>query len=78
MPAGFYQPVKELGFIWRGNDVIRNRLGLAVQPEFASLGFIQSFVTAEGDTTLYISSADGGVLQLLPGGDVWQIITPNE
>ena len=77
-PAGFYQPVKELGFIWRGNDVIRNRLGLAVQPEFASLGFIQSFVTAEGDTTLYISSADGGVLQLLPGGDVWQIITPNE
>jgi len=77
-PAGFYQPVKELGFIWRGNDVIRNRLGLGVQPEFASLGFIQSFVTAEGDTTLYLSSADGSVLQLLPGGDVWQIITPNE
>lgn len=77
-PAGFYQPVKDLGFVWRGNDVIRNRLGLGVQPESASLGFIQSFVTSEGDTTLYISSADGTVLQLLPGGDIWQIITPNQ
>jgi hypothetical protein len=34
-------------------------------------------VTSEGETTLYISSADGTVLQLLPGGDIWQIITPN-
>ncbi|HYO89294.1 MAG TPA: hypothetical protein VER79_11635 [Candidatus Limnocylindrales bacterium] len=77
-PAGFYQPVKELGFVWRGNDVIRNRLGLGIQPEFASLGFIQSFVTPQGDTTLYLSSADGSVLQLLPGGDQWQIINPTE
>ncbi|MFN8377878.1 MAG: hypothetical protein U0452_04330 [Anaerolineae bacterium] len=77
-PAGFYQPVKQLGYIWRGNDVVRNRLGLGVQPENSSMGFIQSYVTSAGDTTLYISSADGTVLQLLPGGDVWQIITPNE
>lgn len=76
-PTGFYQPVKELGFIWRGNDVIRNRLGLGVQPDFSSLGFIQSYVTSQGDTTLYISSADGSVLQLLPGGEQWQIITPS-
>lgn len=77
-PPGFYQPVKQLGFVWRGNDVIRNRLGLGIQPEFASLGFIQSFVTAQGDTTLYLSSAEGPVLQLLPGGNQWQIINPSE
>jgi hypothetical protein len=77
-PPGFYQPVQQLGFVWRGNDVIRNRLGIGVQPELESLGFIQSFVTPQGDTTLYLSSADGSVLQLLPGGDQWQIINPSE
>ncbi len=74
-PPGFYQPLRRLGFVWRGNDTVRNRLGLASQPEFAFDGFVQTSVT-NGEETLYVSSADGTVLQLLPQGDAWQIITP--
>jgi hypothetical protein len=75
IPPGYYQPLRRLGFVWRGNDTVRNRLGLAIQPEASYTGFAQSSVTPEGAQTLYISSADGTVLQLLPQGDSWQIIT---
>jgi hypothetical protein len=74
-PPGYYQPLRRLGFIWRGNDVVRNRLGLATQPESIFSGFVQSSVTPDGAQTLYASSADGTVLQLLPQGEAWQIIT---
>jgi hypothetical protein len=73
-PVGFYQPVRQLGFTWRGNDVIRNRLGLGIQPESNYQGFVQSATTPDGESTLYIASADGSVLQLLPEGASWQII----
>ena len=74
-PPGYYQPLRRLGFVWRGNDTVRNRLGLATQPEASYNGFTQSSVTPDGAQTLYISSADGTVLQLLPQGGSWQIIT---
>ena len=74
-PPGYYQPLRRLGFVWRGNDTVRNRLGLAIQPEASYNGFTQS-ATAGGAQTLYVSSADGTVLQLLPQGESWQIITP--
>ncbi len=72
-PAGFYQPIAILGFLWRGNDTVRNRLGLGTNAETRFEGFTQQ-ATVNGDT-LYISSIGGTVLQLLAGGDVWQIIT---
>ena len=75
-PPGFYQPLRKLGFVWRGNDTVRNRLGLATNAESTFSGFIQSSATPDGAQTLYISSADGSVLQLLPQGQAWQIITP--
>lgn len=75
-PPGFYQPLRTLGFVWRGNDTVRNRLGLATNAESTFSGFIQSSATPDGAQTLYISSADGSVLQLLPQGQAWQIITP--
>ncbi len=74
-PPGYYQPIRRLGFVWRGNDTVRNRLGLATAPESGFSGFVQSSVAPNGAQTLYISSADGSVLQLLPQGDSWQIIT---
>ncbi|HLU08276.1 MAG TPA: hypothetical protein VK003_01310, partial [Oceanobacillus sp.] len=76
VPPGFYQPVRILGFVWRGNDVVRNRLGLAIQPEFSYQGFTQTVINPSGEFTLYVSSSDGTVLQLLPEGELWQIITP--
>jgi hypothetical protein len=75
-PPGFYQPVRVLGFLWRGNDTVRGRLGVGIQPEFTFVGFVQTATELDGATTLYASSADGSVLQLLPEGAVWQIVTP--
>ena len=75
-PAGYYQPLRRLGFVWRGNDTVRNRLGLAIQPETSFDGFAQSSLATDGAQTIYASSADGTVLQLLPQGEAWQIITP--
>lgn len=79
-PPGLYQPVRALGFVWRGRDSVRNRLGLGVQPETTYTGFVQAAgTTTTGDTStavLYATSADGTVIQLLPEGTVWQIIEP--
>ncbi|MCC6805141.1 MAG: hypothetical protein IT319_19835 [Anaerolineae bacterium] len=75
LPPGYYQPLRRLGFVWRGNDTIRNRLGLGIQPEASYTGFIQTSVSTDGAQTLYISSADSTVLELLPQGAAWQIIT---
>jgi hypothetical protein len=74
-PPGFYQPLRRLGFVWRGNDLVRNRLGLGTGEEFAYDGFTQSVETSAG-SDVYVNSANGTVLQLLPEGEAWQIITP--
>lgn len=75
-PSGFVQPIRILGFIWRGNDVVRNRLGLGLVAEIVYDGFTQSVTLSDGGESLYVNSADGSVLQLLPGGEAWQIIRP--
>ncbi|MCB9450702.1 MAG: hypothetical protein H6672_04645 [Anaerolineaceae bacterium] len=77
-PPPFVQPIRILGFVWRGNDVVRNRLGLGLDAQFEYEGFTQSAGNTGGDgaTSLYMNSVDGTVLQLLPGGTAWQIITP--
>lgn len=75
-PEGFVQPVRRLGFVWRGSDLVRNRLGLGLQPEVSYDGFVQAALAPGGAENLFVSSNDGSVLQLEPGGDAWQIITP--
>ena len=74
-PPGLVQPLRIIGFVWRGNDTVRNRLGLGVQAETTYDGFVQTIVTGT-DEQIYVSSADGTVLHLIPGGDIWEIITP--
>ena len=74
VPAGRVQPRAILGYVWRGSDAARSRLGLGLQEEFVFDGFVQT--ARRGDeTALYISSSDGTVLQLEPEGASWQIIT---
>jgi hypothetical protein len=75
-PPPYVQPIRVLGFVWRGNDVVRNRLGLGLDAQFEYEGFTQSSGTTDSATSLYLNSVDGSVLQLLPGGSAWQIITP--
>lgn len=74
-PPGFVQPIAILGFVWR-RDVVRNRLGLALEPEARYEGSYQTALTLAGENHLYVSSVDGTVLQLLPEGRAWQLITP--
>ncbi|MBI5670306.1 MAG: hypothetical protein HZC41_20110 [Chloroflexi bacterium] len=76
LPPGLVQPKRILGFVWRGNDLVRNRLGLGVAEETAYEGFLQTVGADEEAENLYLNSADGTVLQLLPNGQSWQIITP--
>lgn len=73
-PPERYQPLRQLGFLWRGSDTVRNRLGLGVQPEESYISSAQGSTSLDGATTLYLSSVDGSVLQLLPEGEQWTII----
>ncbi|MBC8100329.1 MAG: hypothetical protein H7Y11_12865 [Armatimonadetes bacterium] len=80
--TGLYQPAATLGFVWRGNDTVRNRLGVGVNPEAQFEGTVQRAPTvgADGDDgadSLYITTGTGTVLELLPGGESWRIITPS-
>lgn len=65
----FLQPIARLGYLWRTNDRVRSRLGTPLEPEVAYDGFVQ-----EAQDSVYISSTNGTVIEILPGGTVWQII----
>ncbi len=75
-PAGLVQPIRELGLLWRANDLVRNRLGLGLQEPSTYQGFAQTAANASATDDLYLSSGDGQVLLIVPGGDQWQIIGP--
>ncbi len=76
-PPGLFQPIARFGFLWRGNDTVRNRLGLGIDPELGFQGVIQRSRLLDGTAALYLTSPDGTVLQVLGTGGSWQIITPN-
>lgn len=76
-PPGLFQPVARLGFLWRGNDTVRNRLGLAIETEVSFQGATQRSRLLDGTAALYITSPDGTILQILGTGGSWQIITPD-
>ncbi len=74
VPDGRVQPAAILGFVWRNSDAARSRLGLGLEQEFAFDGFVQTAAVGDGES-LYISGSDGTVLQILPEGTSWEIIT---
>lgn len=74
-PPEFIQPLRELGFLWRTNETVRTRLGLGLAEAVTFDGFIQAAPARTTSENLYISGADGKVLNLLVGGDVWLVIS---
>lgn len=42
-PAGLLQPVRGFGYVWRGNEPLRNNIGWATQVEAPLTGFWQEF-----------------------------------
>ena len=75
-PPAFIQPLRELGLIWRSNDTVRNRLGLGTAEGASYDGALQTFTRAGRSPQTFMNSADGTVLQILAGGETWQIIVP--
>lgn len=75
-PPNFFQPIRELGFLWRASEVVRNRMGLGIDESTTYTGLFQTVTSPGGQESLYISSSDSAVLQLVPGGEIWQLITP--
>jgi hypothetical protein len=73
-PIEWIQPRDELGLVWRSNDDVRSRLGLGLADAILFEGYVQEGSAGSGRETLYISGANGVVLQLLPNGEIWQII----
>jgi hypothetical protein len=75
-PPDFIQPLRQLGYLWRGTETVRNRLGLGLADEIVFDGFIQSAPISNGVESVYVSGADGTVLNMVPDGSTWLIIRP--
>jgi hypothetical protein len=73
-PAGLYQPVRGFGLIWRTTPSVRERLGWAVEPEFAYNGIFQTAGQIEAEQIIYLRTADSSVLELAAGGVEWRVI----
>jgi hypothetical protein len=73
-PPNFIQPLRELGYLWRTRDTVRVRLGLGLAEEVSFDGFIQSAPVRNGVEDIYMSGADGKVINVVPGGDQWLLI----
>ncbi|MGB7338347.1 MAG: hypothetical protein WBC91_05580, partial [Phototrophicaceae bacterium] len=72
-PPEWIQPLNELGFVWRGDEDVRSRLGLGLTDGLEFEGLIQTSGSGNDEVT-YIAGATGIVLQIEAGEDVWQII----
>lgn len=74
IPPDFIQPLRELGFLWRTQSTVRNRLGRGAADAIEYEGFVQATTLRGGQTINYVMGANGVVLVIFPGTDEWQII----
>ncbi|HVO43591.1 MAG TPA: hypothetical protein VMT34_13250 [Aggregatilineales bacterium] len=74
-PAGFLQPIRGFGLVWRTQDKVRDRLGWAILAELSFAGALQGDATIAGGTA-YIRTRDGQIIQLVDKGASWKLITP--
>lgn len=69
-PAGYYQPSRGFGLVWREQPYVRERLGWAVEVESGYETAVQRTSNHYSDT--YIRAADGHVWRLLPEFSGWE------
>lgn len=75
-PAGYYQPLRGFGLVWREQPNVRDRLGWATQPEIGYQTAYQS--TARWHyNEFFILAVDGNVWHLLPEQSGWEKIIVN-
>lgn len=76
-PAGYVQPVRGFGMVWRGEDSaylnVRERLGWGLEPE---TGYTASFQCDSPPkyVTCYLTGPDGRVWVLEPEGSGWSVL----
>lgn len=75
-PPGFFQPLRELGLLWRSNDTVRNRLGLGTSEAKTYQGFYQTAPASNEREDLFLTAGDNTIINIIPGGTVWQFISP--
>lgn len=75
-PPGFFQPLRELGLLWRSNDTVRNRLGLGTSEGITYQGFFQTSPASNEREDLFLTAGDNTIINIIPGGRIWQFINP--
>jgi hypothetical protein len=75
-PPGFYQPVRGFGLLWREDAAIRERLGWALDLEFAYTVSVQRTSYPKYNDT-YVAAPDGYVWRLKAERSDWEVIPAN-
>ncbi len=76
-PAGFYQPIRGFGKVWRDTPQVRQRLGWALADERGFLTLYQRVSDFDWDNQChYLSTADARVVSLCSRGGIWSFATP--
>jgi hypothetical protein len=74
-PAGFLQPLRGFGALWRGDATLRERIGWAIGEERAYQTTFQRDTFTE-EFTFALTDPDGAILVLEGGGVGWYVLTP--
>lgn len=69
-PAGYFQPQRSFGKVWRNNAAMQIRLGWAITPE--EVTYTAFFQTDAVTGTLYISGPNGEIFSLRVDQTAWQ------
>jgi hypothetical protein len=76
-PEGKLHPERGFGHIWCTHQIVRDRLGWAIEPEIGYETILQRTTLVKYNHT-YLRAADGNVWHLLPESSGWEkiIVTP--
>jgi len=74
-PPGLFQPTREIGLVWRGTAGVRDRLGWALGDAQQFNSTYQRARYDGGDLGLYFSDTSNGVIEMLPDGAGWKVIS---
>lgn len=72
-PPGLLHPTRGFGKVWCEHEMVRNRLGWALEPETAYETILQRTTMVKYNHT-YLRAADGNVWHLLPESSGWEKI----
>ncbi len=76
-PEGKLHPVRGFGYLWCENEMVRERLGWATEPE-VGFGTVIQWTTLVKYNHTYLQASDGNVWHLFPESSGWEkiIVSP--